>query len=403
MPQADRLSDNLIFEILTRVPLETVGRCRAVSQQWNRITYEPSFMDLHPPRTRTIAGYFVQGSVYCNYWSGFVPVAGEPLDISLGFLPQPVRIEACDRGILLCRKRRSDSAPYVPQYYVCKPSTKEWVRIPNPKTKYPTVITSMVVVRSKPKYLHYKILRISKHQAQSYDWELLRCEIFDSKDWTWKRLADMNILDEYVFSSYQNPVVVGGRAFWLTMKGYLFMFDMFKETWRILPEPIAGVNKEYNRHARLLNHEGKLALLLTGMDSFFELYVMEDLRGPLWGKRNSVCLEEMGRPLALYSANVALTQGFFKVSLCRSWPGQTANVFMTKCVRVEQVFPFFSDSEPSNFAAPTKHFHEITTRHHNALGGSSVKTSRGRRIGMPYKMILISAFFLILAVCFRNR
>ncbi|OWM65485.1 hypothetical protein CDL15_Pgr009075 [Punica granatum] len=83
---------------------------------------------------------------------------------------------------------------------------------------------------------------------------------------------------------------------------------------------------------RLVNLEGKLDLLLPRKnDGFIELLVMEDLQGPVWGKMRRNCFEDqMGRPLggllALYSANAALTQGFFEVSLCRSRPSGTAAV-----------------------------------------------------------------------------
>ncbi|PKI72755.1 hypothetical protein CRG98_006840 [Punica granatum] len=108
---------------------------------------------------------------------------------------------------------------------------------------------------------------------------------------------------------------------------------------------------------RLLNYEGKLGLLLLGDDGCMELSVMEDLRDPiLWKERNDVCLEGVGCPQELYRVNVPW---FYVRKVENMGPEEGAfrfkvggKKFEQKYVVVGEVFPFYSDYEPSNLRAP---------------------------------------------------
>lgn len=352
MMSHDGLTNDMIFEILSRASLETVGKCRLVSRECNEITYETSFRDLHSARTRTVSGFFVQGSTNNDCRCSFVPLNGDggPV-LSLGCLPGPVKIVAGHGGILLCRKERADRSPYVPQYYVCKPSTGEWMKIPNPRTKHSTLETAMVVVRSKPE-LHYKILRISNPHCKNHG--VFGCEIFDSVAGGWKRLPDIkNAQYQYVFAP-EDPVVVGGTAFWLEADGgAIFSFDMYEETWDRFPVTSPDSEREHYGYPRLVNHEGKLGFLRPGYDGVFvDLWVVDDIQAREWKKRKRIRTEEVGCPadcpLALFGANVVLLQGFYKVVLCR-FPPPTTNEFKTKHICGSQIFPYCSDLEPANF------------------------------------------------------
>lgn len=160
------LPSDIIFEILTRTSLNTLGKCRLVCKGWNHMTYESSFTRLHCQRTHTILGYFVQCMSRNKRTATFVSIdksSDSIFDMSLNFLPRSVAIEASsNQGILYCESQEPQSLrnPRIPQYYVCKPSTKQWQVIPNPKTRYFTERTGMIVLGSNP--LHYKIVRFSQ-------------------------------------------------------------------------------------------------------------------------------------------------------------------------------------------------------------------------------------------------
>ena len=125
----------LVFEILSRATLKDVGRCRLVSKAWNLLTYDTSFKQKHSKKTKTISGFFIRGYARKPV-SKFVSINALDCDskLSLNFLPGPAQIEASTKqGILLCVKSSETRILGVPEYFVCKPSTKQWQQIPNPK------------------------------------------------------------------------------------------------------------------------------------------------------------------------------------------------------------------------------------------------------------------------------
>ncbi|XP_057969547.1 F-box protein At5g41720-like [Malania oleifera] len=159
-------SSDIIFEILTRVFLQTLGRCRVVCKQWNALTYESSFMHDHRERTKAVPGYFIQELSNNLFSSVFVSVdglhkfSGGCSAPSLDFLPaKHVQIVASSYQGLLCCVNQQSPAHIIPKYYVCKPCTRQWRAIPNPKTRYFTDQIAMIVLRSHP--LHFKIVRLN--------------------------------------------------------------------------------------------------------------------------------------------------------------------------------------------------------------------------------------------------
>lgn len=161
-------SSDIIFEILTHTQLQALGTCRLVCKEWNHMTYESGFTQLHREKSNleTVSGYFMQSKISDgDYSSEFVSNhqhSSSSPTMSLSFMPMPVKIEAsCHQGLLLCVSQNPQSVfnHRVPKYYVCKPSTKQWQLVPNPKTKYFTDRTAIIVTQLQP--LHYKIARLS--------------------------------------------------------------------------------------------------------------------------------------------------------------------------------------------------------------------------------------------------
>ena len=156
------LPSELVMEILTRSSVETVASSRVTSKEINSMTYDSIFMKYFHDRTNHISGYFVQDIKKNNYVSTFVSMDEHP-ELSLKFLPHSVQIEASTKQGILCCKSQKPEHYKIHKYHVCKPSTKEWEQIPNPKTRYWTMTMAMMILHTKP--LHYKIVRLSKHKG----------------------------------------------------------------------------------------------------------------------------------------------------------------------------------------------------------------------------------------------
>ncbi|KAJ7955956.1 F-box protein [Quillaja saponaria] len=332
----DSLGDfpsDIYFEILTRTPLETLETCRLVSMQWNGMTYHSSFLKSLHQRTKTLSGFFINNDKFSTTVSPNIPA--ESSDLSLGFIPNRTRsrlkIEAvANQGLVLVQKEVYGMKNYS-QFYVCKPSTKEWHQIPNPKTKYFTQKISMVVLGSKP-LQYYKIVRLSepKHRVIKHEGEwycVLHCEIFDSTSWVWKRLEDVRF--PFCSGLVYNPVVLacGTRFHWLRSDNQVFVFDVEKEDWTVFGLPNLAC---LENNKKLVQYEGRVGLVYKESESqCMELWVVEEYYYPFkkkskqvsWNKKQRIVLSDEALnkfhptflPCAFYSSDVVVIQSFYDI------------------------------------------------------------------------------------------
>lgn len=155
----------MILEILSRTSLKTLDTMRCTSKELDTLTYDSYVLDLYKQRNTIVSGFLVQNYIKdSEYFKEFAP-SPESKGFDFTFLPRNSCILATsEQGIIVFefpdpRKHRNVL------YHVCKPTTKQILALPNPKTRYTTEKIAIVVVGSKP--LHYKIIRLSKHQNKS--------------------------------------------------------------------------------------------------------------------------------------------------------------------------------------------------------------------------------------------
>ncbi|KAL6008289.1 hypothetical protein ACLOJK_033795 [Asimina triloba] len=302
------LPSDIIFDILTWVPSQDIEVCRWVSKSWKSITYEPNFKHMHCQRTETISGFILQNMVRCHYKSTFASLHQSPNHpkLSLDFLPEDVKIMASSSHGLLCcvsqvvqdKRRPASSSWRIPRYYICKPATKEWRKLPNPKTRYFTENFAMAVLSTKP--LQYKLLRLSR---PLHTMRYLNCEMFSSSSWSWKQLQNVYVPDTYV--PYQdtyiceqtillpNPGLFIRRAFhWLTTADFIFSFDIDSEKWFTIPLPndheVKNIDGLHRARARIVEYGDKLGLVYYN-DDWCRYWVMEDIKKMRWElKRHAI-------------------------------------------------------------------------------------------------------------------
>ncbi|KAK9181284.1 hypothetical protein WN944_024421 [Citrus x changshan-huyou] len=354
------IGTDILSEILSRATLQTVGRFRLVSKECSDLTYRSYFMHLHCQRTRTISGFLLASMMSHKHPAEFVSTDNNiPNIVSLRFLPGFARILACtNQGLLLCLNSRP-KCHRIPEYYVCKPTTKEWQQIPNPKTRYFARNVAMMVLRLDP--LRYKIIRLSEpshlrnlNRKHAYE-HCFRCEVFDSERWAWRQLEEMYLPYDEVLTS--KPAISACGAFhWLTSEKNILAFNADDETWTMLSVPDAVNNKSY--YLQLAGYQGKLACLRKerGREDCFELWVMEDYFGKkLWNKKHTVSTkplqieERFVSPEALYNAENALVRSYYdRVYFYKFTDGSFDAVKLKNGHYDQGIFPFQSDFEPSN-------------------------------------------------------
>ncbi|KAJ1296594.1 hypothetical protein BS78_01G313700 [Paspalum vaginatum] len=128
------LPEELVVEILCRLPYRSLCRSRCVSRSWRDLSYHPDHRWRLPQD--------LAGLLYTNYSPShlhgefavrFAPTGSSPFP-SLGFLPRGVRAMPldCCNGLLLCR----DGGGAGGCYYVCSPATGKFTSLPEPASGF---------------------------------------------------------------------------------------------------------------------------------------------------------------------------------------------------------------------------------------------------------------------------
>ncbi|XP_062088527.1 uncharacterized protein LOC133795091 [Humulus lupulus] len=325
--------DMFLYDILPRTSLKTVASSRLLSKRINEATYERYFMELFHRKANIVSGLHVLNLKSSKYHTNYFSVDPSSTKLSLrSFLPSNIKIEAATKqGLLLC----TDFSSYPnSKYIICKPTTQQWRAIPNPKTRYLTHKCMMFTIGSNP--LRYKIVRFSSRnfggdfiKNKSGCYVAIRCEVFDSKLWTWKCLDQTINLPFREAISYGSMVCISRFLYALTNKNRLFIFDTENESWEFYNLDLddeAYSNTTVNAIYRLLEYEGKLGLLCRLKNDEFDYYSMQlwviikkSGTSWSWSLRKKECLpiisnnERYSSLINFFNNDLAVIMGFYNI------------------------------------------------------------------------------------------
>uniref|UniRef100_A0A6N2N7K1 F-box associated domain-containing protein n=1 Tax=Salix viminalis TaxID=40686 RepID=A0A6N2N7K1_SALVM len=283
--------------------------------------------NMHSQRTESITGFFMQRIIRSGFSSIFLSLdstTSHP-ELSLNFLPCSVKIEgSTNQGLLLCT--------HIPPTYrnIPKPTTKQWKQIPNPRTRYRNKAIGMIVLISRP--LHYKIVRFSQPKFRtnrdSYRFNNLRCEVFDSKIHAWKQLKEVVLHESFLGF---NPVVSAcGSLHWLTFGCKIFAFHFA----RIIIEKLVMLGE----------YEGNIALICKeDGERFMELWIIENYDRKTWRKKQRIILTGLG------NASAALRNRINNLTLFNLKDGSSKSLRLEMGFDVVETFSFRSDFEHTKF------------------------------------------------------
>ncbi|EOA34300.1 hypothetical protein CARUB_v10021816mg [Capsella rubella] len=276
------INQDMVQEVLSYLQASVIRKFRVMNKECNKRSYESWFLDLNLHRTNSVSGYFLQ-----RYKEGgdklrtsFIQERSDVRNngVSIDFLPQgKVNIEACDasNGILLC----VNDTGLIPEYIVCKPTTKQYQIIPNPKVPGRDKSLGITVVGLDP--FRYKICRLSKSPGMNRNLRTFACEVFDSDLFTWKRLKNLRLprTDGLILSK---PVQASGFLHWRSRNNNVIRFCLKTEAWSFLHTPNFGV------FPKLVRYEGKLGVIREWTNKDQEdvhgLWVLKSSFGKKWEK-----------------------------------------------------------------------------------------------------------------------
>ncbi|PWA70117.1 F-box protein-related protein [Artemisia annua] len=264
-----KLPNDLKIEILSRTSLKDLDSMRCTSKAYNALTYDSHLVQKHKQRNNIISGVLIQHvSDSDSPIKEFVP-SHKSDSLDLGFLPKDATIlSSSDQGIIVFSREKI--FPY--RYYVCKPTTKQNLQLPQLMNygHIQTKLVAIVVIGSKR--LQYKIARFFQYKNMSFNATTYYCDIFDSRPFIWTKHKVLNLSSRMLSS---DPLITsGGSVYCLMSNSDIFKFDAYSEKWSKLssPYPMYNTSRAYTSK-KLLKYEGKLGLACKKTTGFWEIWI----------------------------------------------------------------------------------------------------------------------------------
>ncbi|BAS92528.1 F-box protein At5g07610 [Oryza sativa Japonica Group] len=296
-PPAEKLTDDLLVEILSRVPYKSLCRSKCVSRRWRRVISHPDHRHLLP---RYHLGDAIVGFFYSDTFTN-VTGEGRPfVDPSLPFLPKCEFLNVLDscNGLLLCRCwRLADPRRF--DYLVVNPATEQWVILPDSgwSDKVQTARLGFDPVVSSSHFHVFEFVEDGAGDADGnvdddddFDGHVKGVEIYSSvtgewshKDngWDW----EIRIRDEW------NSVFFDGVLHLITLEYVVAAVDVEGNAWRTIPmpqslvEPFDGIGEGF-----IGLSQGSLYFVNTDHDEPYKVsvWVLEDYSSEQWIWKHTV-------------------------------------------------------------------------------------------------------------------
>ncbi|KAE8796259.1 hypothetical protein D1007_28774 [Hordeum vulgare] len=133
-PPAGRLIDDILVEIISRVPAKALCRCKCASKHWLGLIHHPRPPQAAPPNPRRLVLRQQRLELPFLYSSLSGDRHRAPFGASFTFLPNhhlPVDLLDSWNGLLPCRCYHVSHGVGAFRYVVCNPATDKWAVLPN--------------------------------------------------------------------------------------------------------------------------------------------------------------------------------------------------------------------------------------------------------------------------------
>ncbi|XP_026420487.1 putative F-box protein At1g60370 [Papaver somniferum] len=240
MRKLSALPPEMLLEILSRLPTESVLECKLVCKPWRILVYHPSFSQIHLSHladhgkfTFLILCYQLneekRQTFYNHEYNENHHEKYKPLHRITRFNINPpfkrYTIIGSYNG-LICLSASYDRAPSVYQpAYICNPITKEYIILPEfNRVRYPTAYYNHGGFGYLCETNEYKVLRIVQLWGKSNP-ECVDVYTLGSSN-GWRNVGE---LPSYVCNFINHGVFLSGTLYWITSTGKIVAFNMADE------------------------------------------------------------------------------------------------------------------------------------------------------------------------------
>ncbi|XP_008804517.1 F-box protein At5g07610-like [Phoenix dactylifera] len=179
---ATKLTEDVVAEILYRLPAKSFFRFQCVSKSWLALTSDPFYQSKLPC---TVSGLFYNVRpalpdrspfLFKRSTSAYIKLSTVcTLEPTLSFLapPENIRIVDCSNGLILCSTWNPRSL--LSTYFVCNPATKKWAALPERFGRLRKLVLAFDPRRSP----HYHVIHFKKSRGST------ELETYSSKTGKW--------------------------------------------------------------------------------------------------------------------------------------------------------------------------------------------------------------------------
>ncbi|KAJ0439501.1 putative F-box domain-containing protein [Helianthus annuus] len=226
-----RSNDDLLTEILLRLPGTSILRFKSVSKHWHMLLSHRHFTQRYDNHSKS------PGLFGCNTYVPYdVDNPSTPPFSSLGsYFDRPrVRIVQSCNGLLLCSTHGAKGSKAAPKYYVFNPTTKQLALIPpiHESAKVRKTIRFMGLAYHQTDCPHYKVVCVRRLEP---DRDLFQIQIYSSDTREWKICTVT--LDTH-WSFFEKGVYWNGAIHWAPWHPNHFYFKIEAEQVQTLPLPV---------------------------------------------------------------------------------------------------------------------------------------------------------------------
>ncbi|KQK04704.1 F-box protein At2g23160 [Brachypodium distachyon] len=281
---AASLTEDLIVEILSRVPVKPLCRFKCVSKAWENLISHPEHRKKLP---QTLAGF-----LYTSL-SGLLPALAftnaspqeERYPIfpsNFSFLPefQDIRIMDCCNGLLLCRLWESTDDFH---YVLCNPATEKFTTVPpsgNADNLYAARLGFDPAVSSS----RFHVFELVEYEEDDPVITGVRVYSSETREWVHKEVEWSD--DALLESRLSRTVFLNGSLHILTDQPAVLTVDTELKTWRKI-----HLSLLQDQDGFIQQSQGRLHYVnFREFDSVTRLavYILEDYGGDDWVLKHSV-------------------------------------------------------------------------------------------------------------------
>ncbi|CAN6175857.1 unnamed protein product [Urochloa humidicola] len=296
------LHDDLIVDILSRLPAKSLCRCMCISKSWRALVREVTHRHMFARTTPWPSFFFLR----CRHGilsRGFVTAKGDgglPLvNSALSFLPASTygRISLLDscNGLLLLRCSPAivvdATVPPRPAFYVvCNPATGEWVALLKPSLEpgfdnYYRKACSAALGFDPSVSPHFHVFQLEEKEL-AYEHFVNAVEIYSSETGTWTRKETRWTARKGLYMTGRKTYFNGFLHLTMQIHDIIAMVDTRGQATRTTGVPFNGTyGSGFIGHS-----QGRLIYVdvRTNQVAALAIYVLEDHNGDQWTLRHKV-------------------------------------------------------------------------------------------------------------------